>query len=146
MRNHHIHDGLAKIPMKRICLLFLLGAGVAFAAAPQGGVYDFDHLPAKPQANGTRRDVFDGPTATLARLNCHITTLKVGERSGAPRLHTQEEVIIVKEGQVEAAWDGHAASGGPGSVIFFPAHATTMLRNAGDTPATYIVLNYYPRS
>ena len=60
-----------------------------------------------------------------------------------PRRHLQEEVIIVKEGLVEANWDGQAKTGGPGSVIFFAAGATTFLRNAGPTPCTYIVIYYY---
>ena len=44
---------------------------------------------------------------------------------------------------VEANWDGKSKAGGPGSVIFFAAGATTFLRNAGTTPCTYIVVYYY---
>jgi len=39
-------------------------------------------------------------------MHCHITTLDKGENSGEPRKHLQEEVIIVKEGLVEASIDG----------------------------------------
>jgi quercetin dioxygenase-like cupin family protein len=95
-----------------------------------------------PTATGERRAVFDGPTATLDLMHCHITTLKPGANSGEPRLHLQEEVIIVKEGRVEAYHDGKTEVGGPGSVIFFAAHSVTRLRNAGDTPCTYIVVYY----
>jgi uncharacterized cupin superfamily protein len=86
--------------------------------------------------------VFDGPTATVDKLHCHVTTLNPGEKSGEPSKHLQEEVIIVKEGTVEAHWDGQSKSGGPGSVIFFAAGATTFLRNAGPTPCTYTVIYY----
>jgi quercetin dioxygenase-like cupin family protein len=55
----------------------------------------------------------------------------------------QEEVIIVKEGLVEATFDGKTQTAGPGSVFFFAANAVTRLRNAGDGPATYIVLYYH---
>jgi uncharacterized cupin superfamily protein len=100
-------------------------------------------MPAEPTPNGMRRSLFDGPTATLDKLHCHITTLNPGQTSGEPRLHLQEEVLIVKEGLVEASIDGKTQTAGPGSVFFFASKATTRLRNAGDTPATYIVVYYY---
>jgi XRE family transcriptional regulator, regulator of sulfur utilization len=106
-------------------------------------VYEWDQLPVTPTAKGVRRDVFDGPTATLDKAHCHITTLNPGENSGEPRRHLQEEVIIIKEGLVEATFDGKTQTAGPGSVIFFAANAVTRLRNAGDTPCTYIVVYYH---
>jgi mannose-6-phosphate isomerase-like protein (cupin superfamily) len=105
--------------------------------------YVWDELKAQPTKNGVRRDVFDGPTTTLDKAHCHITTLNVGENSGEPRKHLQEEIIIVKEGQVEMHIDGQIHAAGPGSVFFLAANAVTALRNAGTTPATYIVVYYY---
>ena len=122
-------------------------AAPAVASAPAGkmvsDVYVWEKIPVTPNAKGVRRAVFDGPTATLDRVHCHITTLNPGEKSGEPSKHVQEEIIIVKEGMVEATWDGQSKIGGPGSVIFFAAGATTALRNAGPTPCTYTVINYY---
>jgi XRE family transcriptional regulator, regulator of sulfur utilization len=92
--------------------------------------------------NGVRRAVFDGPTATLDHLHCHITTLNPGQVSGPPRLHFQEEVIIVKEGAVEAVSDGKVENAPAGSVIFFQSHAVTQLRNPFKDPATYTVVYY----
>ena len=118
-------------------------AASAPAAKLLSAVYDWEKLTVTPNAKGERRAVFDGPTATVDQLHCHITTLNPGEKSGEPTKHRQEEVIIVKEGLVEANWDDHSKTGGPGSVIFLAAGATTFLRNAGKTPATYIVVYYY---
>ena len=106
-------------------------------------VYDWEKLTVIPTPKGARRDVFDGPTTSLDKAHCHISTLNPGENSGEPRLHLQEEVIIIKEGTVEATHDGKTETVGPGSVIFFASHATTRLRNAGTTPCTYIVFYYY---
>lgn len=107
-------------------------------------VYDWEKLTAAPFAKGVRRQVFDGPTTTLDQIHCHITTLNPGEKSGdQATLHQQEEVIVVKEGLLEAIWDGKSQTGGPGSVIFFASGATTNLRNAGTTPCTYVVIYYY---
>ena len=106
-------------------------------------VYDWEKMQPMVVSNGVRRTLFEGPTATLDKINCHITTLNPGEQSGEPRLHMQEEVIIVKEGSIEATYDGHSETVGPGSVIFFASHATTRLRNPGKVPATYTVIYYY---
>jgi quercetin dioxygenase-like cupin family protein len=106
-------------------------------------LYDWDKMIVTPTPKGSRRAVFDGPTTTVDKMHVHITTLNPGEKSGEPSKHLQEEVIIVKEGLVEAHWDGKSKTGGPGSVIFFAAGATTFLRNAGTTPCTYIVIYYY---
>ena len=106
-------------------------------------VYDWEKLTVIPTPKGARRDVFDGPTTTLDKVHCHITTLNPGENSGEPRKHLQEEVIIVKEGLVEMHIDGRDQTAGPGSVFFLAANTVTRLRNAGTTPATYVVVYYY---
>ncbi|MEO6567589.1 MAG: cupin domain-containing protein [Opitutaceae bacterium] len=115
------------------------------ASAPKlvSDVYDWEKLVVTPTEKGVRRAIFDGPTATVDKMHVHSTTLNPGQKSGEPSKHLQEEVIIVKEGLVEANWDGKSKTGGPGSVIFFAAGATTFLRNAGPTPCTYIVVYYY---
>ena len=106
-------------------------------------IHDWQKMEVTSTANGVRRMLFDGPTATLDKLHCHITTLNPGQNSGEPRRHLQEEVIVVKEGLVEASVDGRTQTAGPGSVFFFAANAVTRLRNAGDGPATYVVIYFF---
>src|SRR4051812_19239390 len=79
-------------------------------------IVDWQKLVATRTANGERRNVIDGPTTTLDKLHIHITTLNPGKASSEPHLHPQEEVIIVKEGLVEASVDGRTQIVGPGSV------------------------------
>ena len=105
-------------------------------------VYQWEKMKPVAITNGLRRAVFDGPTATVDKLHCHITTLNPGEVSGEPRLHLQEEIIVVKEGTIEAFHDGVTETATAGSVIFFQSHAITQLRNAGKVPATYTVIYY----
>lgn len=126
-----------------VAAMFAADSSKASAAKLTSKVYDWQQLVPTPTANGVRRDVFDGPTTTLDKMHCHITTLNPGKDSGEPRKHLQEEVLIVKEGLVEAHIDGKTQTAGPGSVFFFAANAVTRLRNAGDTPCTYIVIYYY---
>src|SRR5262252_1273577 len=65
-------------------------------------IFDWEQMKVIHTTNGVRRDVLDSTTATLDKLHCHITTLNPGQSSGEPRRHLQEEVIIVREGRVEA--------------------------------------------
>jgi mannose-6-phosphate isomerase-like protein (cupin superfamily) len=105
-------------------------------------VYNWEKMKPTVVTNGVRRALFDGPTATVDKLHCHISTLNPGEVSSAPRLHLQEEIIIVKEGTLEAFFDGKTETAPAGSVIFFNSHAVTQLRNPGKVPATYTVVYY----
>ncbi len=143
--------------MKSLLLLTLALGATAFAQTPAApvnppsapadklhcAVYDWEKMEVTPNAKGERRAVFDGSTATVDKIHCHITTLKPGEKSSEPSLHLQEEVIIVKEGTIEAYYNGQTSTGGPGSVIFFASNSMTSLRNVGQTPATYTVIYYY---
>jgi quercetin dioxygenase-like cupin family protein len=121
------------------------------AASPAAGpepklgstVFVSSQLPMEQRPNGTRRAVLDAATATLDRLHAHITTLNPGEKSGEPRLHLQEEVIIVTEGTIIAHFDGQKREAPAGSVIFFQSNAVTYLQNAGPKPATYYVVYYH---
>jgi XRE family transcriptional regulator, regulator of sulfur utilization len=141
-----------KALLSSACFLLVASTMQAQASAPSppraaaklgSTVFEWRELKAEAKDNGVRRQVLDGPTATLDRLHAHITTLKPGERSGEPSRHLQEEVIIVREGTLEASFDGQARTAGPGSVIFFASNAVTSLRNVGPGPATYTVVYYY---
>ena len=116
------------------------------AAAPQtplaSKVFTWETLKAVAIPNGERRMVLDGPTETVDLLHVHVTTLAPGKESGKPVRHLQEEVLIVKDGEVEVSLDGTTQKAGAGSVLFFAAGAVTALKNASSAPATYYVVYY----
>src|SRR5207249_2546162 len=81
-------------------------AVVAFAqSAPKplmhSEVFSWDNLKAETTKTGERRAVFDAPTATLDRFECHVTTLNPGEAPHAPHRHPEEELMLIKEGTLE---------------------------------------------
>jgi XRE family transcriptional regulator, regulator of sulfur utilization len=119
---------------------------VAFAdqQAPvmQSSVFDWNTVPAKPTNVGTVRSFFRAPTATLEELELHVTTLNAGETSHPPHKHPNEELVIVKEGMVEVLVNGEWKKVGPGSVVFNASNQLHGLRNTGDGPATYHVINW----
>lgn len=107
-------------------------------------VYDWRTMKAEPTAAGEVRRVFRSRTATLDELECHVTTLRAGLPSHPPHAHANEEVLIVREGQVEVFYRGEWHPAGPGSVIFLTGTDPHGIRNAGTTPATYHVLAWRP--
>ena len=110
-------------------------------------VIEWNSLAPKPTRNGLRRDVFDAPTGTLDRLHGHITTLNPGENTGPLHRHPQEELIVVKEGTLEVNIDGRKQVAGPGSLVFFAVNENENMTNIGQTPATYLVLQWFtPRT
>lgn len=104
--------------------------------------FDWEQLPVKPSKVGAYRKVCQAPTATLDELECHITTLNPGQSAHPPHRHPDEELLIVKEGKVEALVAGDWVKLGPGSVIFQAANIDHAIRNAGEVPATYHVIKW----
>jgi mannose-6-phosphate isomerase-like protein (cupin superfamily) len=111
--------------------------------APLGsGVYAWESLPVEKTASGERRAIFDATTATVDRLETHITTVNAGTASHAAHRHPDEELVFVREGLVEATINGVTHKAPAGSVIFFASNDLHGMRNAGETQASYFVLRW----
>ena len=119
-------------------------------AAPQAGpaamlnstVFDWNTFKETKTDVGFSRPVVRAPTPTLAELEMHVTTLNAGQTSHAPHQHPNEELIIVREGTVEALVLGEWKRIGAGSIIFQATNTLHTLRNVGSGPATYHVVNW----
>ena len=105
-------------------------------------MFEWSALAPQPNRTGEVRRVVQKPTATLDELEIHITTLRPGEESHPPHKHPNEEILIVKEGNVEALVNGELKRGGPGSLIFQASNQLHNIRNIGTVPATYHVINW----
>jgi quercetin dioxygenase-like cupin family protein len=104
---------------------------------------DWDSLTVRSTPIGQSRSVFDNPTPTLEKFEVHITTLRPGMLSHAVHQHPWEEMLLIKEGDVEVSINGQKHKAGPGFLIFFASHDPHNLKNVGDKPATYYVINFY---
>jgi quercetin dioxygenase-like cupin family protein len=121
-------------------------AGMGFVTA-QGGVlssriFDWDSLKVAKTNVGFRRDVVRSPTATLDELEMHITTLNAGQQSHPPHQHAAEELLIIKEGTLEALVNGETLKVGPGSIVFQASNQPHTIKNIGTGPATYHVIQW----
>ncbi len=122
-------------------------AAVAWAQTPakpviKSAVFDVNKIEAQTAKYGSKRQLFDGRTAMLAMLECHISTVNPGDATHPPRPQVDEELVIVKEGTVETQVDGQPQRVGPGSVIFAASGDPHGVKNIGDTPAIYYVIRW----
>lgn len=105
-------------------------------------VFEWDALRATPTKVGEKRQFLDSPTETLENLEIHATTLKPGEFAHPAHQHPEEELMVVKEGTVEALVNGERKRVGPGSLIFQAPNRLHSIQNVGTGPATYHVIKW----
>jgi quercetin dioxygenase-like cupin family protein len=135
----HLIVGLACVTAVPLVATAVAGqrSGILHSAA-----IDWNEVPAKQSDVRLLREFLRGPTATLEELEIHVSTLPPGQSSHAPHTHPNEELVIVKEGTVEAFSNGEWKRLGPGSVIFNASNEPHAIRNVGTGPATYHVINW----
>jgi quercetin dioxygenase-like cupin family protein len=125
------------------CLTLLAVFANSRSAILDSSIFDWNDLEVKSTKTGAVRTVFRSQTATLDELECHITTLNPGETSHPPHKHPEEEILIVKDGTVEALVNGQMKIVGVGSVIFQASNQMHAIKNVGKTPATYHVFSWH---
>jgi quercetin dioxygenase-like cupin family protein len=137
------------ISRRDICVA-LIACGVtagAFAIAEQAPVmgstvFDWNAMTPKATETGSVRTLCKSRTATLDELEIHVTTLEPGKSPHPPHRHPNEELVIIRQGTVEAFENGEWKRLGPGSVIFSASNQLHGLRNVGSEPAVYHVVNW----
>jgi quercetin dioxygenase-like cupin family protein len=74
----------------------------------------------------------------------HATTLNPGQSPHPAHKHPEEEVIIVKEGVLEAAQNDKTTRVQAGGIIFQASNELHGLKSVGTTPAVYYVVKFFP--
>jgi quercetin dioxygenase-like cupin family protein len=106
-------------------------------------LFDWNDLAPNQTGVGQYRGVMRAKTATLDELEMHVTTLNPGQVSHPPHKHPNEELVIIDSGKIEATSNGKTRVLGPGSVIFNASNQLHGVKNVGDAPATYHVINWH---
>ena len=122
---------------------FVTWADVPAKPLMHSSVFNWSDFKVEQTKYGARRDVFNEATPMLDRLDCHITTLNPGEAPHPPKTHDGEELIIIKEGTIEAIQGSRTNRVGAGSILFELPDEVQGLRNVGLTPATYFVVRWF---
>jgi mannose-6-phosphate isomerase-like protein (cupin superfamily) len=118
------------------------------AAAPaaanvlsQAKVYAFDQMPMRKMANGGEsRDVLRGTLTTGEVIGVHESQQPAGMAPNTPHTIQHSEVMVVIQGTLLFEHDGKSDKVGPGGVIFVAPGTLHTVRNVGDVPAQYCVV------
>lgn len=118
-------------------------------------IFHQDELEVDTTGAGEVRQYFGAATATLLNLELRAVTLQPGTTPHPPRPHQQsaEQLILVKAGtlDVELGEVPENTAGGvdekkqrldPGAALFLGPNQWHALRNAGEQPVTYYVIDW----
>ena len=133
--------------MKFILLVFCLANATVLMAQKKDSlpshVYRWDSLAAKRQKTWTTRSIIEGSTNSLAWFEVTAITLEPGKAAPPSAANYDiEELLIVKDGQLNVTIDGVTKKMGAGSVAFAMPRIVHGVNNAGNTKATYYLLKY----
>ncbi len=129
--------------------MFLLGFSTLSRAQPTtrpttlpSKVFNFNDLVKETTQVGERRQVTRIGTATLDELEMHITTVNPGNWAHPPHRHPHEEIILIREGTMEAMINDKTYPMPTGSILFIAPNDLHGVHNIGTVPATYFVITY----
>jgi quercetin dioxygenase-like cupin family protein len=133
-------------PRIPLALLFLPCA-VAPAQSPASNpltnarVFAFDDMVPKTAANGSvSRSVFTGTLTTGEAISVHETMQPAGTVPNPAHRVQHSELIVVQEGRLEFQHDGKTERADAGSIIYVAYGTLHAVRNIGDGPAKYVVI------
>src|SRR5579863_480681 len=84
--------------------------------------------------------IFFGTDHSGFALEMHQTELGPGVASHPPHKHVHEEIMVVLEGELQTYVEGKTQVAERGAVVYFGSNQLHNVRNAGQVPVRYYVL------
>ena len=150
-----IRSTVAIVLLLGFCTLGMIGLAGSSVPVIGTSVFHFEEVEVDTTEVGFSRQYIDNATSTLVNLELRAVTLEPGASPHPPRPHQQsaEQLILVKDGSLEVELGevaettaGNARAGtqrlGPGAVLFLAPNQWHALRNAGEEPVTYYVIDW----
>ena len=102
--------------------------------------FPFGELTGYQTATIKSYQILTGDTHSGYRLDLHESELPGGVAPHPPHQHVHEELLFVREGEMEVTINGTATRLGPGSCAYLASNDLHGYRNSGTVPAKYFVL------
>jgi mannose-6-phosphate isomerase-like protein (cupin superfamily) len=141
MKNHMVW-----VALLAVTAMGSVPAKAQAAAAPASElagsrVFVFDEMTPRKAANGSEsRNVLHGALSTGEVVGMHESMQPAGAEPVALHAIQHSELIMVLEGAVEFEHDGKSEKVGPGGVIYVAFGTVHRVKNVGDGPAKYFVV------
>jgi len=143
------------MPITRRDLSLMIPALAAAGASAQekpakkvltAATYKYEDLPVKQSGLNQSRAVMDGMTHSNFPVELHMTKLAPGQMPHPPHHHVNEEILMVKNGDLEVIQGGVTSRVGPGSVVYVQSNVEHGWKNVGSEPAEYFVIALGPKA
>jgi mannose-6-phosphate isomerase-like protein (cupin superfamily) len=102
--------------------------------------FPFGELTGRQAAAIKSYQILTGDTHSGYRLDLHESELPGGVAPHPPHQHVHEELLFVREGEMEVTINGKATRLGPGSCAYVASNDLHGYRNPGTAPSKYFVL------
>ena len=104
-------------------------------------VFLYEQMPATTAANGSEaRRVVAGTLPTGEAVGIHETMQPVGMAPNPAHAIQHSEMIVVEQGTLEFQHDGKVERVGPGGIVYVAFGTVHAVKNVGDVPAKYVVI------
>lgn len=141
-RDEHGFLNAGTVPCTYFIIKFKTGSELPSDKSPMSFMVDWDEMKFVLHDKGGRRNVVDKRTRLFERFEMHITTLNAGLASHDPHTHAPEEIILIKEGNVEMNVGDKKVKVSEGGVVFLDSKIPHNLINVGSMPTTYFAFQW----
>ncbi|MEZ0487419.1 cupin domain-containing protein [Fibrella aquatica] len=125
-----------------VALLCLLPAVSLMAQPITSTVYAWKDAPVVKKPGTEQRKLLEGSATDFKHMEVHTTTLAANQAPHPAHKHDDEELIIIKDGELTVTIAGKTATLGPNSVALIMPGDEHGFENKGNVPATYYVMRY----
>jgi (S)-ureidoglycine aminohydrolase len=108
----------------------------------KSGIYHFSDAKKEKKETGFKRSIFDGEIIDFKPFSVHYTTVNAGLQSYNPHKHATEELIIVKEGEIDLTIEDVEHHLKVGDVAIIKPNDRHGIVNNSHKKATYMVMIY----
>lgn len=106
-------------------------------------VYSFSKAEVVKTNSGETRQFIDGETTHLTNFEIHTTMLEPGKAPHGSQIHADiEEIVFVKDGEIEVTLNDEKKVMGPGSVALIMPGDEHGIENISKSQATYYIIKY----
>ena len=105
---------------------------------------DWTEMPMKTTDKGESRQIFSQPTHYFQKIDMHATTLNEGQISHPPHTHRNEEIILMRSGDVQMYIGGQYHKAKAGDIVFLTSGTPHNLENKTKGRCEYFALQWQP--
>ncbi len=92
--------------------------------------------------DGVRRNISNKATPSLRNLDIHLATIKADFDGLEPETHSEEEIVLMKNGTVFGSLGGKSYRVGQGSILFITNEDQVKISNGGETDCEFYVIRW----